>query len=129
MINKKINKKILGNAGEDFAAVCLQSKNYKILARNFRFGRNAEIDIIAEINGTIIFVEVKTRNNKRYGTPAEGVTFRKQQKIIKAATKFLQINNLFDRACRFDIFEVFANNNQDTGSWEYNHIENAFEIV
>ena len=129
MIDKKTNKKILGNVGEDFAAVCLQSKNYKILARNFRFGRNAEIDIIAEIDGIIVFVEVKTRNNKRYGTPAEGVTFRKQQNIIKAATRFLQINNLFERACRFDIFEVFANHNQDTGRWEYNHIENAFEIV
>ena len=120
--------KDLGNAGEEFVINYLQSKNYEILARNFRFGRMAEVDIIATINDIIIFVEVKTRNSYRYGTPAESVTLKKQQKIIKAAIKFLQDNNLFDNSCRFDVIEVFANGNQDPNNWKCNHIENAFEL-
>ena len=123
------NNKELGNAGEEFAANHLKSNNYEILARNFRFGRTAEVDIIAAINGIIVFVEVKTRNNRRYGTPAEAVTLKKQKNIIQAATKFLQDNNFFDHSCRFDVFEVFANENQNPDNWKYNHIENAFEIV
>ena len=122
------NKKELGYAGEEFAANYLQSRDYEILARNFRFGRTAEVDIIAKIADIIVFVEVKTRNNARYGTPAESVTLKKQQKIIQAAIKFLQGNNLFNRACRFDVIEVFANNNQNPDEWRCNHIENAFEI-
>ena len=122
------SRKELGNAGEEFVANYLQSKNYEILARNFRFGRTAEVDIIAKVNDIIVFVEVKTRNNKKYGTPAESVTLKKQQKIITAAIKFLQDNDLFDRACRFDVIEVFADNNQNLYKWRCNHIENAFEI-
>ena len=120
--------KILGDVGEEFVTNYLQSKNYEILARNFRFGKTAEVDIIAKVNDIIVFVEVKTRNNKRYGTPAESVTLKKQQKIIQAATKFLQDNELFDKACRFDVIEVFANGNQNPNYWKCNHIENAFEI-
>ena len=120
--------KNLGDAGENFAAAYLKSRNYEILARNFRFGKTAEIDIIASINNIIVFVEVKTRNNQKYGTPAEAVTLKKQQKIIKAATKYLLDNALFDSACRFDVIEVFADDNQNPNNWQCNHIENAFEL-
>ena len=105
--------KNLGNAGENLAENLLMSKNYKILAKNFRFGRNAEI-----------VVEVKTRSNQKLGRPAEAVTVQKQKKIILAANKFLQMNNFFDRACRFDVIEILADNE----NWKINHIENAFEI-
>ncbi|MBR2180204.1 MAG: YraN family protein [Selenomonadaceae bacterium] len=122
------SRKELGDAGEEFAAAYLQSRDYEILSRNFRFGRTAEVDIIALTNDTIVFVEVKTRNNQKYGTPAEAVTLKKQQKIIAAATKFLQDNDFFDKSCRFDVIEVFADNDQNFNNWKYNHIENAFEI-
>ena len=121
--------KELGDAGENFATAYLQSKNYDILARNFRFGRNAEIDIIAAINDTIVFVEVKTRSSEKFGTPAEAVTLRKQQKIITAAKNYLQKNSLFEKSCRFDVVEVFANNHQNFTNWKCNHIENAFEVI
>ena len=122
------NRKELGNAGEEFATAYLKSKHYEILARNFRFGKNAEIDIVATINGTISFIEVKTRNSQKFGSPAEAVTLKKQHKIIKASIKFLQDNNLFDSPCRFDVIEVFANGNHDFTGWKCNHIENAFEL-
>ena len=121
-------KKSIGDIGEDFAAEFLISQKYKIIARNFRIQR-AEIDIIAEIDKIIVFIEVKTRTSNKFGRPAEAVTNTKQKSIITAAMGFLQQNDLFDRACRFDVVEVFANNSDNFANWRINHIENAFELV
>ena len=116
--------KILGQSGESFASKYLESKGYKIIARNFRI-RSAEIDIIAEFNGEIIFVEVKTRSNTRRGLPAEAVTLQKQKKIIEAASVFLQDDKYFDRPCRFDVIEIYSSGK----NFELRHIENAFEVT
>mgnify|MGYP002627213967 CR=1 FL=1 len=75
--------KNLGDAGEIFAANYLENHGYKIITKNFRV-RSAEIDIVAEIDDVIVFVEVKTRSDTKYGLPSEAVNFRKQQKIIEA---------------------------------------------
>lgn len=116
--------KKLGNAGENLAATFLENHGYKILERNFRI-RAAEIDIIAQKGGEIIFVEVKTRSNIRKGTPAEAVNLHKQKKIIEAASVFLQDENFYDCACRFDVIEIiFAGK-----FFKINHIENAFEVI
>ena len=116
--------KILGDAGENFAAEYLEKNGYKILAKNFRV-RTAEIDIIAELDEKIIFVEVKTRSNTRRGLPAEAVNLRKQKRIIQAASVFLQDEIYFDRACRFDVIEVYS----DGAEFKIRHIENAFEVA
>ena len=119
-----MKNKIAGKFGEDCAEKFLEEKGYTILARNFRI-RSAEIDIIAQIDDVIIFVEVKARSNIRHGLPSEAVTVRKQKKIIEAAGVFLQEEKT-DRACRFDIVEVYFNGERVE---EINHIENAFEVV
>lgn len=116
--------KNLGNAGEIFAANYLERLGYKILAKNFRV-RSAEIDIVAEIDGLIVFVEVKTRSDTKHGLPAEAVNFRKQQKIIQAAGVFLQDEKYFDAPCRFDVIEIYSNGSQ----FSARHIENAFEVT
>ena len=116
--------KNLGNAGEDCAANFLEAHGYKIIARNFRV-RSAEIDIVAETGGVIVFVEVKTRKSTRHGLPAEAVNLRKQQKIIEAASVFLQDETYADCACRFDVIEIYSNG-RDFG---VRHIENAFEVA
>lgn len=116
--------KNLGNAGEIFAANYLESHGYKIIAKNFRV-RSAEIDIVAEIDGVIVFVEVKTRSDMKHGLPVEAVNFRKQQKIIEAAGVFLQDEKYFDKACRFDVIEIYS----DGVKFSARHIENAFEIT
>ena len=116
---------VAGKLGEDCAANFLEDKGYKIVARNFRI-RSAEIDIIAQIDNMIIFVEVKARSNIRHGLPVEAVTVRKQKKIIEAASVFLQDENFCDCACRFDIVEVYLNGERVK---EINHIENAFEVM
>ena len=116
--------KKLGNTGENIAVNFLENHGYKILEKNFRI-RAAEIDIIAQKDNTIIFVEVKTRSNIRKGTPAEAVNLHKQKKIIEAASVFLQDEKYFDSACRFDVIEILKTGN----AFKVNHIENAFEVI
>ena len=118
-------QKFLGKFGEDCAAKFLESKGYTIVARNFRI-QSAEIDIIAQIEDVIVFVEVKARSNIRHGLPVEAVNFRKQRKIIEAAGVFLQDENFCDCACRFDVVEIYFNGERVE---EINHIENAFEVA
>lgn len=118
-------QKTLGKFGEDCAAKFLEEHGYTIVARNFRI-QSAEIDIIAQIDGVIVFVEVKARSNIRHGLPSEAVNVRKQQKIIEAASVFLQDENFCDCACRFDVVEIFLDGQRVE---EINHIENAFEVT
>ena len=114
-----------GSFGEDCAAKFLEAAGYKIVARNFRI-RSAEIDIIAQLDKLIIFVEVKARSSIRHGLPSEAVNLRKQKKIIEAAGVFLQDETFCDCACRFDVVEVYLRGEQVD---EINHIENAFEVI
>lgn len=116
--------KKLGNTGENLAANFLENHGYKILEKNYRI-RTAEIDIIAESGGVIVFVEVKTRSNIRHGLPAEAVNFRKQKKIIEAASVFLQDEKYCNCACRFDVIEIIS----EGKFFRVNHIENAFEVI
>ena len=61
-------QKTLGKLGENYAAQFLEAQGYTIVARNFRI-RSAEIDIIAQIDNVIIFVEVKARSDINHGLP------------------------------------------------------------
>ena len=112
-------KKEFGDYGENLVEDYLKDKSYEILARNYRkpFG---EIDIVAKLSDMIVFVEVKTRKNANFASPAEAVTPSKQRKIIRASQAFLIENNMTDLLMRFDVAEVIA----DAG--EINYIENAF---
>lgn len=115
-----MNLGITGSKGEDFAVKYLRRKKYRIIARNYqtRFG---EVDIICTYGQYIVFVEVKTRSANYMVSGKEAVTRRKQQKIIKAATEFLQSGD-FDLQPRFDVIEVIS----DGDIMSADHIENAF---
>ena len=63
----------LGQQGEQIAVQYLKAHGYKILERNYRC-RVGEVDIIAEDQGDLVFVEVKARSSKVFGNPAEAVT-------------------------------------------------------
>ena len=66
-----------------------------------------EIDIIAEKDGKIIFIEVKTRTNLKYGTPAEAVSLSKIKKIKKAAQYYMLKNQIESKLIRFDVIEIY----------------------
>ena len=79
----------IGEWGEGVASEFLEKKDYKVIARNFRTPYG-EIDIIAEKDGFIFFVEVKTRTTKSFGPPEISVTPRKQEHMLAAAEYYVQ---------------------------------------
>lgn len=95
----------LGKIGEDRAEKYLAEKDYIILTRNYhsRFG---EIDIVARDKDTTVFIEVKTRTQKMFGTPLEAITPSKLRKLIKTSQFYLSQNNLHTRPYRFDAIEI-----------------------
>ena len=89
MKEKQTYQQHTGQQGEDLAADFLQEQGYQILDRNYhsRFG---EVDLVAEKDQTIVFVEVKARTNDRFGLPEESVTPEKLEKIYDTALLWLQ---------------------------------------
>lgn len=114
----------IGKSGENIAASFLQNRGYAILGRNYR-KRFGEIDIVAEIDNTVVFVEVKTRTSTFFGRPFEAVDCRKQQRMIKAALNYINSNRLGDRPARFDVIGVLLSRDRAP---EIDHITNAFEL-
>lgn len=116
-----MSKKAIGDLGENFAAELYEKSGYTVVARNYH-SRYGEIDLIAESEDTLCFVEVKTRNITSFGTPAEAVDYRKQKKLTLTAMKFLTETESFKQP-RFDVIEIWQ---QDGKIVRYNLIENAF---
>lgn len=115
--------KQIGDFGEDAACKYLESKNIKVLKRNYH-ERGGEIDIIAKDGETIVFAEVKTRISKSFGVPAEFVDFKKRGKIIKTAVSYLGSDDI---DMRFDIIEVmYKKMGEELFVTEINHIKGAF---
>lgn len=98
-----------GNKGEEKAAVFLEGEGYRILERNVR-RQTGEIDIIArDPQGEVVFVEVKTRNNRQFGLPEEAVNRQKMEKITKTALLWVQSYSKNDIMWRIDIISVEPN--------------------
>ena len=117
-------KQLLGREGERVAEKYLTQKGYVVVERNYRV-HGGELDLIALDRRVVVFVEVKTRTGRGFGSPLEAVEFRKQQKMIRAAQYFLSAKGLHQRDARFDVVGV---------SWPgrepvVEHIENAFELA
>jgi len=79
----------LGNFGERVAASHLEAKGYEILERNWSV-REGEIDIIAGKPDEIVFVEVRSRRGRTFGTPEESITGRKAAHVRAAAAAYVQ---------------------------------------
>ncbi|MEO6695523.1 MAG: YraN family protein [Ignavibacteria bacterium] len=121
---KCVYKNRLGSNGELIAKQFLSDKKLIFIKNNYRYDR-AEIDLIFEDEGNkiLLFVEVKTRRNKKFGEPEESVTLTKQNQIKKAAMGFISENEKYaDHVYRIDVISIFLNE----GRAEINHIENAF---
>ncbi|MCJ7773910.1 MAG: YraN family protein [Desulfobacterales bacterium] len=110
----------LGKKGEDVAADHLKKAGFKILFRNWKWGKH-EIDIIAENNDFIVFVEVKTRTDDYQMHPVTAINKEKQKSIIYAADGYLQRYSL-DKESRFDIITIIKKGED----YQIDHIEDAF---
>ena len=110
-----MNKRKFGIIGEKMAQKYLKDNKYEIIENNY-YTRNGEIDIIASKNNYIIFVEVKTRTNEKYGRASEAVN---KIHMKKSAAIFLKENNFSRFTIRFDVIEVYMIN----GKCKINHIK------
>lgn len=113
-----------GAAGEVFAARHLRDQGYTILCANYRT-RFGEVDIIAEKDTYIVFVEVKSRAQDAYYSPREAVTAEKQRRIVKTALLFLS-QNPTNKQPRFDVIEVVTAVGEPMKLLEIHHLENAY---
>ena len=111
-------KQEFGKEGEDYAANYLQQNGYKILERNF-FCKRGEIDIIALKNEQIIFIEIKSRKNTKYGLPSEAVTRAKLKHLYKTAEYYLVVRNLGKVDTRIDVIEIY----KIYENYKINHLE------
>ena len=94
----------LGKHAEDAAAAYLASLGMRVLARNVR-GRGGEIDIVAAEGATIVFVEVKARRGRAFGSAIAAVDARKRRRLRATAEDYLQV--VAPRAqARFDVLTV-----------------------
>ncbi|MGN0173655.1 MAG: YraN family protein [Acutalibacteraceae bacterium] len=114
---------INGVNGETLAAKFLVKKGYEIAALNYRC-RQGEIDIIADDDEYILFVEVKSRNENALYLPREAVDEAKQKKIILTALQYLAATGI-ELQPRFDVLEVYSDS-KNPNKAKINHIKNAF---
>jgi putative endonuclease len=110
----------LGKEGEDLAADHLKKSGYKLLDRNWKYGKH-EIDIIAEHNDVVVFAEVKTRSANFQMHPSTAVTTEKQKSIIWAAEGYIKKFSI-DKDSRFDVITII----KKEGQFKIDHIEDAF---
>lgn len=116
-----MKKQETGRLGEDLACRTLKKKGYRILERNYRC-RYGEIDIIAQKNTCLVFVEVRSKTGTAFGSPEESITAQKKQRLTASIMSYLEshdglpenwrvdfvgveLNTIGDRALRIDIIE------------------------
>ena len=116
-----MNKRQLGFDNEQEAALFLENSGYRILETNF-YCRAGEIDIIAENDGYLCFIEVKYRESEANGFPEEAVDIRKARRITRSAIYYMTRHGIpDDHPCRFDVVAILGKNIEV--------IKNAFEAV
>lgn len=114
-------RKGLGDRGEEAASRHLEDRGYTVLKRNYR-KRFGEVDIIAQKEGVLVFIEVKTRSSVRFGSPGEAVDRNKRRRICAAALHYVHENDAGNLPARFDVIEIYAVNTE----FRIRHITNAF---
>lgn len=113
-----------GNWGERLVADDLHARGFSIRETQWRC-RYGELDIIAERDGVLVFVEVKLRSSVQYGQPREFVTPAKQKRLRAAALLYLSTRDP-DLPARFDVAEVFTDAHHTPSRTRIAYIENAF---
>lgn len=124
-MQEKRGNSSLGAIGESIAVTFLKGQGFTIVERNFRCVCG-ELDIVAREGRTIVFVEVKCRNNENYGSPQLAVTPFKQRQISKAALVWLSHRKLYDAEARFDVVAILVHRGELP---QIEHIRDAFELA
>ncbi len=124
----KSSNRSIGRAGESIACDFLRKKGFEIIKRNYTV-RGGEIDIIAENDSHIIFVEVKTRSRghstEKYGRGAHAVNANKKEHFIFAAKSYLRAYQT-EKKPRLDVIEITLDFFEGCVAADISHYENAF---
>jgi putative endonuclease len=94
-----------GQWGEAIAAKHLESNGYSVLQRNWRHG-HGELDIVAQKDELIVFVEVRTRRNDAFGMAEESISPKKRAKLIETAQAFLDAHDLSEAQWQIDVIVI-----------------------
>ncbi len=116
------NRRSIGEKNEELAVRFLEKKGYKILARNYRIPVG-EIDIVGKQGDCLCFIEVRSRQSEKFGSPADSIDFRKRQHLIRTAQGYLQ-SKRWEGEARFDVIAITYR----YGKPEIELIQNAFEV-
>ena len=114
---------VLGKTGEDLACRELERRGYVIIARRYR-RRGGEFDIIARDHETLVFVEVKARQDHAFGAAAEAIDWLKRRRMARLAVEYVMRHRLEDCSCRFDVVSIHL----DDGSPAIEVFQNAFDF-
>ncbi len=121
--HKKTSKSETGKNAENTACQHLQQQGLKLIERNYLCPRG-EIDLIMQDTSSIIFVEVRYRRNSRFGSGAESVDRRKQEKLLATAAHYLQKHpKAAKEPCRFDVVSLTGPDGRQEIEW----INDAFQ--
>ena len=113
---------LLGIRGEEIAARHLEAEGWRVLERNFRFGRK-EIDLIVRRGRTVAFVEVKTRARLRWGHPLFAIDGRKRAEIERVARVWLARHGRSGDEFRFDAIAIYRD---EDGALCVEHVPDAW---
>jgi putative endonuclease len=113
----------LGDYGERVAADWLRSKGCRILARNYKGPHKGEVDIVARDGELLLFVEVKTRQERTKIRPLDAVNKAKQILIERGANAWLKRLGTRDLPWRFDVIEVYV---EEGAKPRINQVRDAF---
>lgn len=94
-----------GVRAEQVAAEVMRGQGYQVLEQRYRYHRY-DVDLVARLGSTVVFVEVKARASNAFGAPAAAVTAMKQLRLSRAAAAWLQRHGRPGDACRFDLIAV-----------------------
>ncbi|MBM3900347.1 MAG: YraN family protein [Gemmatimonadetes bacterium] len=113
-----------GALGERIAARWLAKRGWRIVYHRFVNGRR-DIDLVAERDGVVAFVEVKARKGAEFGDPVEAVHRRKQRELTKSAQVWIDRHGRQPETYRFDVIGVLVAGERVL----VKHVENAFNIA
>jgi putative endonuclease len=117
------DRKKLGQWGERRCESFLKKKGFKKLAHSFSC-KSGEIDLImVDADGSIVFVEVRTKTDERFSPPEDSITYSKREKLLRTARYFLTTYNIKMRPFRFDVVTIVLGRK---GQPQIKHYENAF---
>lgn len=114
-----------GQASETWAEQFLVAKGYRILDRNVRT-QLGELDLVADDQGVVVFVEVKGRSTEAFGGARLAVDHRKRVKLTKLAAQYLAQRHWSEKICRFDVVLVQG---ASSTQGQIEHLPNAFDVA